>query len=399
MTSGTRQTGQTAERSLVESLRCLRCGRQYPFDPDAYLCPSCGPGSPADDPGVLDVRYDYTAAAGQFRSALDSARPQGVFRYRALLPVPGGDSDLIAGNTPLVEAGRLARRFGVDRLLLKDETRNPTRCLKDRATAVAIAMARAAGSKELYCASAGNAAISLAGFCAHAGLPCHVFVPSYTSPERLAWLKSYGADIHVSGGDYDTAYSEAEEAGQRHGWFSRNCAFNPFLVEGKKTVAFEIAEALDWNAPDTVVAPVGDGCTLAAIGKGFRELRRLGLLDRVPRLVGAQAEAMQPLVRRWQGATGEDSGLTDAASINVRRPRNALRLLEELRQADGELVAVTDQAIESAQTRLAREAGIVVEFTAAAGLAALDRITDVQGHHGGTVVVVLTGGRVDREVG
>lgn len=399
MTSGGRRTEETAERSLVESLRCLRCGRQYPFDPDAYLCPSCGPGSPADDPGVLDVRYDYTAVAGQFRLALDSARPQGVFRYRALLPVPGGDSDLIAGNTPLVEAGRLARRFGVDRLLLKDETRNPTRCLKDRATAVAIAMARATGSKELYCASAGNAAISLAGFCAHAGLPCHVFVPSYASPERLAWLKSYGADIHVSDGDYDTAYSEAEEAGQRHGWFSRNCAFNPFLVEGKKTVAFEIAEALDWNAPDTVVAPVGDGCTLAAIGKGFRELRRLGLLDRVPRLIGAQAEAMQPLVRRWQGATGEDSGLTDAASINVRRPRNALRLLEELRQADGELVAVTDQAIESAQTRLAREAGIVVEFTAAAGLAALDRITDVQGHHGGTVVVVLTGGRVDREVG
>ncbi|MCZ6755433.1 MAG: pyridoxal-phosphate dependent enzyme [Gemmatimonadetes bacterium] len=348
---------------------------------------------------MLDVRYDYAAAAGQFRLALDSARPQGVFRYRALLPVPGGDSDLIAGNTPLVEAGHLARRFGVDRLLLKDETRNPTRCLKDRATAVAVAMARAAESKELYCASAGNAAISLAGFCAHAGLRCHVFVPSYASPERLAWLKSYGADIHVSGGDYDTAYSEAEEAGQRHGWFSRNCAFNPFLVEGKKTVAFEIAEALDWNAPDTVVAPVGDGCTLAAIGKGFRELRRLGLLDRVPRLVGAQAEAMQPLVRRWQGVTGEDSGLTDAASINVRRPRNALRLLEELRQADGELVAVTDQAIESAQTRLAREAGIVVEFTAAAGLAALDRITDVQGHHGGTVVVVLTGGRVDREVG
>jgi threonine synthase len=210
-------------------------------------------------------------------------------------------------------------------------------------------------------------------------------------------LEYYGADVRVSTGDYDTAYAEAEEAGQRHGWYSRNCAFNPFLVEGKKTVAFEIAEALDWNAPDTVVAPVGDGCTLAAIGKGFRELREVGLLDRVPRLVGAQAEAMMPLVRRWRGAAGEDTGLTEAASINVRRPRNALRLLEELRQADGELVAVTDEAIGSAQVRLAREAGVVVEFTAAAGLAALDGTTDAQELLGGTVVVVLTGGRVDRE--
>lgn len=346
---------------------------------------------------MLDVQYDYATAGKQLRSALDSARPTGVFRYRALLPIPGSDDDLPAGNTPLVAADRLAARLGLGRLLLKDDTRNPTRCLKDRATAVAVAMARAAGRTELYCASAGNAAISLAGFCAHAGLPCHVFVPSYASPERLSWLKYFGVDIQISTGDYDTAYAEAEEAGQRHGWYSRNCAFNPFLVEGKKTVAFEIAEALDWNAPDTVVAPVGDGCTLAAIGKGFRELRELGLLDRVPRLLGAQAEAMRPLVRRWQGTTGEDSGLTDAASINVRRPRNALRLMEELRQADGDLVAVTDEAIGSAQARLAREAGVVVEFTAAAGLAALDGNKGAQKPPGGTVVVVLTGGRVDRE--
>lgn len=386
----------TAERSLAETLRCFRCDRQYPFTTDAYLCPACGPGSPSDDPGVLDVGYDYTAATRHFRDALESTRPVGIFRYRALLPVSVGGSDLAAGNTPLVAADRIAAPLGLGRLYLKDETRNPTRCLKDRATAVAVAMARVAGSGELYCASAGNAAISLAGFCAHAGLPCHVYVPSYASPERLAWLEAYGADIHVSSGDYDSAYAEAEEAGQRNGWYSRNCAFNPFLVEGKKTVAFEIAEALDWNAPDTVVAPVGDGCTLAAIGKGFRELRKLGLLDRVPRLVGAQAKAMRPMVRRWRRMPGEDSGLTDAASINVRRPRNALRLLEELGHAGGDLVAVTDESIGLAQARLAREAGIVVEFTAAAGLAALDSESGAQSRRDDTVVVVLTGGRIDR---
>jgi threonine synthase len=375
-------------------LRCLRCETEIPFSAGAYLCPHCGSGG--GDPGILDVVYDYAAAAARFPE--DGAPgPRGdVFRYAALLPVGRPRFGVLAaGGTPLIPAPRLAARLGLARLWLKDETANPTRCLKDRATAVAVAMAAAAGRGSLYCASAGNAAISLAGFCAHAGLDCHVWVPRRASAERLAWLFRYGARVHVSEGDYDAAFEEAEAEGAANGWYSRNCAFNPFLVEGKKTVAFEIAEQLGWRTPDLVVAPVGDGCTLAAAGKGFRELRAMGRTSELPRLVGVQAEAMQPLVRRFRGEEGDDPGGSRAASIDVRRPRNARRLLAELRESRGTLVAVPDAEIEAAAALLAREAGLVAELTSAAALAGLLRLAQSEPLRGQTAVLVITGGRSD----
>ncbi len=249
-------------------LRCLRCGTKLAFDPLAYLCPRCGQGDESGDPGILDVQYDYPAAANEI-SRRQHRQRQDIFRYLPLLPVERPGDALPAGGTPLVSAPRLAARVGLAALYLKDETRNPTRCLKDRATAVAVTLAQQLQRRELYCASAGNAAISLAGFCAHMGLGCHVFVPREVSATRLSWLSRYGADITISSGNYDRAYQEAEEAGARQGWYSRNCAFNPYLVEGKKTVALEIGEQLEWQIPDLVIAPVGDGCTLGAIGKAF----------------------------------------------------------------------------------------------------------------------------------
>jgi len=349
------------------------------MDRRANLCSHCGAAH--EDPGILDVVYEY-------RSDTKFAARGDVFRYLPLLPLAAEAPVLPAGGTPLVSAPRLAARFGLKKLLLKDETRNPTRCLKDRATAVGVALALESGATDVYCSSAGNAAISLAGFAAHAGLRCHVFVPSYASAVRLDWLRRFGADVHVSKGNYDQAFAEAEEAGSKHGWFSRNCAFNPFLVEGKKTCALEIAEE---TAPDFVIAPVGDGCTLGAIGKGFREARGLGILDRLPRLIGVQAEGVQPMVARFRGESAAD-GDTAAASIAVRRPRNALRLLREIEMSDGEMIAVPDSEIATAQTMLAEEAGLIAEFTSAATLAALGRMKGVAGQSG---VLVITGGRVD----
>lgn len=377
-------------------LRCLRCGCEYAFDPTAYLCHVCGAGNEHEDAGILEVLY-RTDIAGERLLADLAGNRRGVFRYRALLPAVDDGAGLPVGNTPLVPVQRMSRALGLRGLHLKDETRNPTRCLKDRATAVGVLMAATSNKRDLYCASAGNAAISLAGFCAHRGYPCHVFVPEYVSQERLAWLRYYGADIQIAEGDYDTAFAQAEDLGQQRGWYSRNCAFNPFLVEGKKTTAFEIAETLEWRLPDLVVAPVGDGCTLAALGKGFRELRDLGLTATVPRLLGVQSEAMQPMVRRFTDASGTDSGDTSAASINVRRPRNALRLLRELEEAEGSMIAVSDEAIAEAQIRLARQAGVVVEFTAAAGLAGLEAAVREGSFGDATAVIVLTGGRVDEE--
>ena len=342
---------------------------------------------------MLDVEYDYDAVRHAMAKPRPEAAREDVFRWLPLLPVAAPGPVLPAGNTALVPAPRLAAALGLRSLWLKDETRNPTRALKDRATAIGVTRALESGSGAVYCASAGNAAISLAGFAAHAGLECHVFVPARTSDERLRWLRGYGAHVHVSAGDYDRAFDESEAAGVANGWYSRNCAFNPFLVEGKKTAAFEIAAQLGGVAPDFVVAPVGDGCTLAALGKGFREMHELGELSHLPRLVGVQAEGVAPLVRRFHGEPEAPATHTDAASIAVRRPRNALRLLEELEAADGTMVAVPDAAIERARTRLAEEAGMTAEFTSAATLAGLEDFGRREPLKGATVVLVITGGR------
>ncbi len=361
-------------------LECLRCGAQYAMDPRAYVCPRCGADD--GDPGILDVHYDYGAA----RSRTFSSR--GVFRYAPLLPAREVHEILPAGDTPLVEAPRLASELGIGRLFLKDETRNPTRCLKDRATTVGMALAIESGAQDVYCASAGNAAISLAGFAANCGMRCHVFVPNRVSAARLDWLRRFGADVRISAGNYDSAFEEAEREGRAKGWYSRNCAFNPFLVEGKKTCALEIAEEIE---PDFVIAPVGDGCTLGAIGKGFREARELGLIERLPRLVGVQAEGVRPLVDRFCG-TRSAEGETAAASIAVRRPRNAIRLFREIEASDGRMIAVSDDRIAAAQRKLAEEAGVIAEFTSAATLAALETVEEARGK---AVVLLITGGRVD----
>lgn len=422
---------------FVTHLVCLRCGEEYEFDASAYTCPKCGQGADGSDPGILDVRYDYDLAGRVLaRSHRITTERTDLFRYLPLLPVASAGPVLPAGGTPLVEAPLLARGLGLKALYLKDETRNPTRCLKDRATAVGVTMALHAGRAELYCASAGNAAISLAGFCAHLGLKCHVFVPSEVSATRLAWLRRYGADVRISDGDYDRAFEEAETQGVARGWYSRNCAFNPFLVEGKKTVALEIGEQLGWRVPDLVVAPVGDGCTLGAAGKGFRELMEMGLTDRLPRLVGVQSEAIQPLVERYRpgnpgfwpavrghlspaGSAGVSPGRegdratvgtsgdgrsptpanspTRAASVAVRRPRNAIRLLKELDRSNGVMVAATDDEMERAQAQLAEQAGAVVELTSAAALVALRRVAETESLAGKTAVLIITGGRLDNE--
>jgi threonine synthase len=375
-------------------LKRITTGEDIPFDPAAYVHEDG-----ALDPAVLDVQYDYDAARRELRATSPAwAKRRDVFRWLPLLPVEAPAAVLPAGDTALVPAPRLARRYGLAALYLKDETRNPTRCLKDRATAVGVTMAMAQGYSDVYCASAGNAAISLAGFAAHAGLACHAYVPNIASRTRITWLRRYGANVHISTGNYDQAYAESEADGAQHGWYSRNCALNPFLVEGKKTCAFEIAEQMDGVAPDWVIAPSGDGCTLGAIGKGFREMVTVDMLDRLPRLAGVQAEATQPLVRRLRGEPqGDDSGSTGAQSIAVRQPRNALRLLNEVRESDGTLLAVPDDEIASSQHLLATEAGLVAEFTSAATLAALARLAEERSLEGHTAVLVITGGRLDEE--
>ena len=380
-------------------LRSILTGRDYPFDPTAYTDDKSGADNEYNDPDILDVVYDYEAVKADLNNSATLRRPNNdIFRYLPLLPVDEPGPVLPAGGTSLTNAPRLAKRLGMQAVYIKDETRNPTRCLKDRATAVGLTMALAQGYSDIYCASAGNAGISLAGFSAHAGLNCHVFVPSRVSQTRLTWLERFGANVHISTGNYDQAYDEAEAAGAKHGWYSRNCALNPFLVEGKKTIAFEISEQLGWDVPDYVISPCGDGCTLGAIGKGFREIGEVGLTDHTPHLIGVQSNAYQPMVRRFSAEPPlSGSRESQAASMAVHRPRNAVRLLNEVKASDGKMFAVSDGEIARAQRLLATEAGVVAEFTSAATLAGLFHLAEHQSLEDKTAVLVITGGRLDEE--
>jgi threonine synthase len=381
------------------SLDCLRCGRSTPYSAEAYLCEVCGNGTDPTDAGVLDVRYDYAVARQALLNGSGRVRSErrDLFRYLPLLPVAEVPSVLPTGGTPIFAVDDIARELGCGRLYVKDESRNPTRSLKDRATAIGTARAIEGGYQHIVCASAGNAAISMAGFAANAGIKAHAYVPRDASAVRLSWLRRFGARIERSEGDYDQAFGEAERR-RSEGWYSRNCAFNPYLVEGKKTVAFEIAEQLDWRVPDVVICPVGDACTLSAVGKGFRELTLLGLTDRLPKLVGVQSAAIHPMVdrvgdRALPAPPPEASTL--AASIDVKWPRNARRLERELEQSDGVVLAVGDASIHAAQANLAERAGIVAEFTSAAGLAGLRQLAESRSLAGHSAVLIITGGRPD----
>ena len=369
-------------------LRCLACGAIHPASVDAATCVA---PSHRGERGILDARYDYDRA----RRSWPAPTARGFWRWKPLLPVAEPVTPLLEpGDTPLVAAPRLAARLGLRELWLKDDTRNPTRSFKDRASGVATAIALATGRRTVTCASAGNAAISLAGFAAAAGLACEVYVPSYASAERRAWIERFGARLHVSGGDYDAAFDECEAAARANGWYNRNCAYNPFLVEGKKTASYEICEQLGREIPDAVICAVGDGCTLGAIGKGFRELRALGVTGAIPALVGVQAEAVSPLVSRRHGEAWRDEGRqTIAASIAVRRPRNAVRVLREIEESQGTLFAVSDDALRAAQRAFAREAGVVVEAATAATLAGLEQLAADGQLRGARTVLVLTGAR------
>ncbi|MGZ4480716.1 MAG: threonine synthase [Gaiellales bacterium] len=372
---------------FVVALRCVLCGTAHQPEEVEGTCPACGVE------GILEVELDEERAA----AADDPNRPPGMWRHAELVPVADPDSlpDLSAGPTPLIPAPRLAEALGLADLLLKDDGRNPTGSLKDRASALAVGRARERGRRELACASTGNAASSLAGMCASAGMTAHIFVPASIPRGKLAQLRVYGADVTLVEGGYDQAYEMCMEACRDHGWENRNAAVNPYLVEGKKTCGHEIADQVAGAPPDWVCVSVGDGCTLAGIWKGLGELHRRGTMPRLPRLLAVQA-AGAGAVHDAFVAGGERiqprPAVTRAESIAVGRPRNAVKALRALRASDGASVLVEDEAIMAAQLRLGRATGVFAEPAAAAAFAGVERARELGLiGRGERVLCVLTG--------
>jgi threonine synthase len=349
-------------------LACVACGRTYRPGQVEGTCPSCG-----DRRGTLDVVYDLASGLKTTDLGVPGA---GLFRFAPLLPLspPDPRTPLHVGDTPLVEAPRIAARLGIARLWLKDEGRNPSASMKDRATAVALAHAAGAGRNVVVAASTGNAASSLATIAASMGLRAVIFVPATAPRPKVSQMLLAGATVVAVDGTYDQAFDLAAEAARRFGWYSRNTATNPYLAEGKKTCAIEVAQALAWEAPDLVAVGVGDGCVYAAQHKAFAELRAAGLTRALPRLVGVQAEGAAPLAAAFaagRDATEPVATRTFADSISVGVPRDEVKALRAARESGGEILAVPDDAIRSAMRTLACEAGVFAEPAGAAGLAGL----------------------------
>jgi threonine synthase len=352
----------------VTGLVCVKCGGRYGRG-ECITCPECGLD------GILDVDYDYDELRRSVsENPLRSRQVKTIFRYEDFLPLSRPAPEMLkVGMTPLYKFGKLAEVTGVDEVYLKDDTVNPSSSLKDRASAVGIAMAVEDGREAIACASTGNAASSLAVLSASVGVCSYIFVPEDAPKPKLYQIGACATRVFRVKGTYDDAFDVATESIDRWGWYNRNCAINPYLVEGKKTCSLEIYEQLGYSIPDWVVAPIGDGCILSGQWKAFRDLRAAGLTDSSPRVLGVQAEGCSPVVDAFLDNREPylEKPRTLADSIRVGRPRNWRKAVKALKDSGGAAVKVSDEEIVTAIELLGKHTGVFAEpagSTAFAGL-------------------------------
>lgn len=366
-------------------LTCTGCGAA--FAPAEHgRCPDCG--------APLDPTYDYDAVDAD-QAAFSPRSNEGLWGYDALLPFPASAAVSTAeGVTPLVNAPRFASELDVERVLIKDDGRNPTGTTLDRGFSVATTAVSQLGGEDVTIASPGNGAQSLAAYAGRANVRHHSFVPSRSSFQNKAMTNVHGGDMRVVGGRFpDAVDAKAEQ--MLDGWLDVQEFTTPYRHEGIKTVAYEIAAGLDWDVPDAVVVPTGTGECLVGVAKGFRELRTLNLVDEVPRLFAAQPEGCAPIVTAWDRGidapepwTGPD---TICGELEIPDPAGGELALSALDETDGDAVAVADDdSLESAWSA-ARHEGIEMGVNAGVAAAgAWDLATDGAFPSDGTVVVLNT---------
>lgn len=354
----------------ITGYRCTLCGKEYPYGPELFTCPACG------EKGILDILFDYDEVKKELnRESLQADRDNSMWRYRALMPLKGeGLSKFLRiGWTPLYESLRLGNELGLKKLFIKDDGINPTASLKDRASGVAVAKAIELGYDTICCSSTGNAASSCAGNAARMGLKTVIFVPERAPKGKVAQLLIFGANVISVKGDYRQTFELSKAAIERWGFYNRNAGINPILTEGKKTVALEIAEQLRWEPTDWVAVSVGDGCTIGGVYNGFHDLYELGMIERIPKILGVQSTGCCPFVdaanhHRDLVPTPENT-LADSIAVGV--PRNPKKALRAVEKSGGRWIAVTDEEILGAMRLLGRSEGVFGEpagVTATAGV-------------------------------
>jgi threonine synthase len=361
-------TPAPADGSRITGMACRNCGLAQPLA-IAYVCPACF--------GPLEVTYDYAQVAAALTPDVVAARAPGIWRYLELLPVEAAPArSLPVGSTPLLAADRLAPTLGVDRLWLKDDTRNPSLSFKDRAVAVAAARAAEFGVPALACASTGNLAGATAAAAAAIGLPAYVFIPADLEREKVDHALAYGATVVPVDGTYDDVNRLCLEIADETGWGFVNINLRPFYAEGSKTLAYEIAESLGWRTPDVVVGPVASGAMFTRVARGFEELAEIGLVERRPiRFVGGQATGCAPVADAWAAGTDVIEPVrapdTIVRSLAIGNPADGRYVVEVARDSGGSVESVPDEVTAAAIRDVARLEGLYPETAGGVTLGAV----------------------------
>lgn len=373
--------------------RCTDCDKEYSTTEVTYLCPVCSKENTTSAPpkGVLKTVYDYQKVKNKVAD-FDELKKRG---FIDLLPIDNTDSlpILRVGKTPLYAINKINGQSLPYRVHLKDDSQNPTFSFKDRASALVSAYAKENNLNTIVAASTGNAGSSLAGMCASQGQQAIIMVPETAPLAKLTQIIMYGAKIIPVKGTYDEAFDLSIKATEEFGWYNRNTAFNPFTIEGKKTVSFELIEQLNFKVPDRIFVPVGDGVIISGVYKGFEDLLLLNLIDRMPIIVAVQSEGSDNLVRNIGKKDFQIiPSTTIADSISVDIPRNYYMAQQFIQTYQGETIIVSDDEIMEASVILSKNTGIFAEpaaTTAFAGLLNYQKLGKIAGNTNN--VVLLTG--------
>ncbi|MEN3335131.1 MAG: threonine synthase [Blastocatellia bacterium] len=358
----------------VTHLYCSACGKEHAAKQLINLC-DCGK--------PLLVAYDLERAAQTLRKEQLAGREPSLWRYREVLPVTDERNRLTLGEgfTPLVSAERLGANLRMPRLYIKDESLNPTQSFKARGMAVAVSMAKELGAKKLAAPSAGNAAGALAAYAAKAGLEAHIFMPRDTPLANIIECQQTGAHVTLIDGLITDCGRIVGERKTAEGWFDVSTLKEPYRVEGKKTMGYELAEQLNWELPDLILYPTGGGTGLIGMWKAFDEMERMGWIgSRRPRMVTVQAEGCAPIVRAFE--SGATSGAeipnahTCASGLRVPRAIGDFIMLDILRQSGGTAVSVTDTELLAAVAEIGAMEGIFAAPEGAACLPALKKLIE-----------------------
>ncbi len=358
----------------MRSLACTKCDRRHDPEQLINLCP-CG--------GILYPEYDLAGIVRRVKREEIAGGPATLWRYRAVLPVADAANVVSLGEgwTPMFPAARRGPFAPFEQLTIKDESPNPTGTFKARGMSVAISRAKELGAKAVALSSAGNAGAAASAYAARAGLPCYVFMPVDTPAPIIGECIAYGARVYLAKGLINDCGRLVAKGAAERGWFDLSTLKEPYRVEGKKTMGYEVAEQMGWTLPDVVVYPTGGGTGLVGMWKAFGEMEALGWIGpQRPRMVAVQAAGCQPVVRAFEAgaATSElhQNAHTAASGLRVPKPLGDYIILKVLRESGGTAVAVTDAEMLQAQREMAETQGILAAPEGAATWAGLKRLRE-----------------------